>query len=175
MKTIGNLLRRDLDRKIEEIIQVNQDDEQSVYSEITEYIATDSIRDQYQKLLGAMASAPADPDESIGVWVSGFFGSGKSSFAKYLGLALQNRSFNGKKFADLFKDRLEDQRISIRTRLCVMGSRYRWDPRCVARLGHLADHDRCGINVPRTGWHSARGPDGPRQELQARELTGFDL
>jgi hypothetical protein len=112
MKTIGELLSRDLTRKIEEIIQVNQDDQQSVYSEITEYIATDSIRDQYQKLLGAMASAPTDPDERIGVWVSGFFGSGKSSFAKYLGLALQNRSFNGQKFADLFKERLGDRRIS---------------------------------------------------------------
>jgi hypothetical protein len=45
MKTIGNLLSRDLSQKIEEIIQVDQTDEQSVYSEITEYIATDSIRD----------------------------------------------------------------------------------------------------------------------------------
>jgi hypothetical protein len=47
MNTIGELLARDLDRKIEEIIQVDQADEQSVYEEITEYIATDSIRDQY--------------------------------------------------------------------------------------------------------------------------------
>ena len=43
MNTIGELLARNLDRKIEEIIQVDQADEQSVYEEITEYIATDSI------------------------------------------------------------------------------------------------------------------------------------
>ena len=43
MKTIGELLARDLGKKIEEIIQVDQADEQSVYAEITEYIATDSI------------------------------------------------------------------------------------------------------------------------------------
>ena len=71
MKNIGDLLTRDLSRKIEEIIQVDQADEQSVYAEITEYIATDSIRNQYADLLKAIAEAPADPHEGIGVWVSG--------------------------------------------------------------------------------------------------------
>ena len=112
MKTIGELLTRDLSRKIEEIIQVDQADEQSVHAEITEYIATDSIRAQYHQLLKAVAEAPADPTESIGVWVSGFFGSGKSSFAKNLGYALQNRTVVGSKFADLFKQQLGDPRIS---------------------------------------------------------------
>jgi hypothetical protein len=112
MKTIGDLLTRDLSRKIEEIIQVDQADEQSVYAEITEYVATDSIREQYHDLLKAVAEAPSDPHESVGVWVSGFFGSGKSSFAKNLGYALENRTVLGSKFADLFKQRLEDTRTS---------------------------------------------------------------
>jgi len=47
MKIIGDLLSRPLSRKIEEIIQVDQGDAQSVYYEITEYVATDSIREQY--------------------------------------------------------------------------------------------------------------------------------
>ena len=73
MKTIGDLLTRDLSRKIEEIIQVDQADEQSVHDEITEYIATDSIREQYHHLLQAIAEAPSDPHESVGVWGVGFF------------------------------------------------------------------------------------------------------
>ncbi len=112
MKTIGDLLTRDLSRKIEEIIQVDQADEQSVYAEISEYVATDSIREQYHHLLKAVAEAPADPHESVGVWISGFFGSGKSSFAKNLGYALQNRTVCGKKFADLFKEQIGDNHIS---------------------------------------------------------------
>src|SRR5947209_1388051 len=112
MKTIGDLLTRDLGRKIEEIIQVDQADEQSVYAEITEYVATDSIREQYHDLLKAVADAPSDPNESVGVWVSGFFGSGKSSFAKNLGYALQNRTVLGSRFADIFKQQLGDKRIS---------------------------------------------------------------
>src|SRR5437763_12226212 len=106
MKSIVTLLNRDLSRKIEEIIQVDQADEQSVHAEITEYIATDSIREQYHQLFKAIAEAPADPDEGIGVWVSGFFGSGKSSFAKNCGYALENRSVLGSKFADLFKQQI---------------------------------------------------------------------
>ncbi len=111
MSTIGALLQRDLSRKIEEIIQVDQADEQSVHDEITEYIATDSIRDQYHQLLKAVAEAPAEPHEGVGVWVSGFFGSGKSSFAKYLGYALQNRPVLGTPFAELFKRQVADERI----------------------------------------------------------------
>src|SRR5438874_13534847 len=103
MTTIGDVLDRDLSRRIEEIIQVDQADEQSVYAEITEYVATDSIRDQYARLLKEIAEAPSEPHEGIGVWVSGFFGSGKSSFAKHLGYALQNKTILGKHFADLFK------------------------------------------------------------------------
>src|SRR3954466_16368675 len=112
MTTIGDLLTRDLSRKIEEIIQVDQVDEQSVYAEISEYVATDSIRDQYHHLLKAVAEAPTGPHESVGVWVSGFFGSGKSSFAKNLGYALQNRTVLGSKFAELFKQQLGDTRSS---------------------------------------------------------------
>jgi len=112
MKTIGHLLSRDLSRKIEEIVQVDQIDEQSVYSEITEYIATDSIRDQYAALLKAVAEAPTEPHESVGVWVSGFFGSGKSSFAKNFGYALENKKVLGQDFSVLFKRQIRDERVS---------------------------------------------------------------
>jgi hypothetical protein len=62
MTIIGDLLTRDLSRKIEEIIQVDQADEQSVYAEITEYIATNSIREQYHDLLKAIADARRRPN-----------------------------------------------------------------------------------------------------------------
>ena len=112
MKTIGDLLSRDLTHRIEEVIQVHQADEQSVYSEVSEYVATNSIRDQYATLMKAIAEAPAEPHESIGVWISGFFGSGKSSFAKNLGYALKNPSVLGEDFARLFKRQLDDERIA---------------------------------------------------------------
>ena len=109
MRTIGELLSRDLGRPIEEIIKVDQDDEQSVYDEITDYIATDRIKDQYQGLFRAIADAPSEPTEGVGVWISGFFGSGKSSFAKNLGYVLANRSVLGKSTSELFKEQVDSK------------------------------------------------------------------
>ncbi|NCC31234.1 MAG: BREX system P-loop protein BrxC, partial [Chloroflexia bacterium] len=106
---IQQLLERDLSRKIEEIIQVDQADERSVFEEITEYVVTDRIRDQYIDLLNAIARGPADLDESVGVWISGFFGSGKSSFAKILGYVLANRTVQGQSSAELFKAQVREK------------------------------------------------------------------
>lgn len=109
---IKEVLRRDLSHGIEEIVQVDQDDQSSVYEEITDYVVTDRIRDYYYALLRAIAEGQADPDESIGVWISGFFGSGKSSFAKNLGYVLANRTVLGASAADLFKVQVGDQLIA---------------------------------------------------------------
>ena len=111
MTIIRDLLARDLSKKIEEIIKVDQDNEQSVYDEITDYIATDRIKDQYRDLLKAIAEGPQEQTENVGVWISGFFGSGKSSFAKNLGYVLANRDVLGAKASQLFKEQVKDRRI----------------------------------------------------------------
>jgi hypothetical protein len=109
---IRELLRRDLDRKIEEVIQLDQAEPHAVYDEITEYVATDRIKDQYRDLLLAINSARIEPTEGIGVWISGFFGSGKSSFAKNLGYILSNEEVLGQRASDLFKAQLDDPELS---------------------------------------------------------------
>lgn len=112
MRIIGDLLARDLSQKIEEIIKVDQANEQTVYTEITEYVATDRIRDQYYELFHALADAPSDPHEGIGVWVSGFFGSGKSSFVKNIGYVLANRTVLSKPASELFEAQVSDKHIT---------------------------------------------------------------
>ena len=67
---IKDLLKHDLRERIEEVVKLSQDDEETVYTEITEYVATDRIREHYRTLLRAIAEAPAEPHEGIGVWVS---------------------------------------------------------------------------------------------------------
>lgn len=111
MARIRELLSRSLDRPIEEIIKVDQTDEYSVFTEIDEYVVTNRIREQYRQLLTAIADAPQEPTEGIGVWISGFFGSGKSSFAKNLGYALANRSVLGSPAAKLFAAKFDDPKI----------------------------------------------------------------
>ena len=112
MNKIGELFEKPIDRTIEEVIKVDQTDESSVRTEIEEYIATDSIRDQFVEVYREIASGPARPREGIGIWVSGFFGSGKSLFAKILGYTVANRKLGNTTAAELFKRTVNDDRVS---------------------------------------------------------------
>lgn len=109
MHTIRDLLSRDLSQQIEEVIKLDQQDEQTVYTELTEYVATERIKRQYRELLDAVAEGPATATEDVGVWISGFFGSGKSSFAKNLGYILANRTVLDQPAAEIFIRQLEQQ------------------------------------------------------------------
>jgi len=82
--------------------------EQRLKAEISEYIITESIEEQLETLLSGMQAAMDMGDENeVGVWVSGFYGSGKSSFTKYLGLALDSSiQIDGVPFLKHLQDRL---------------------------------------------------------------------
>ena len=114
MPAIKELLAREVDRNIEEVIKVDQDDAAVIKSELEEYVVTDSILDHYLRVLEVFNATPANPREGVGIWVSGFFGSGKSSFAKNLGLALANRDILGTSAAELFGRRRSDsQKLQV--------------------------------------------------------------
>lgn len=85
---IRDLFRRDVTRRIEEVIKV--DAEATIADEIDEYVVTDHIADELDKVLNVYQETILSPTEETTVWVSGFFGSGKSSFAKIFGYLLEN-------------------------------------------------------------------------------------
>ena len=97
-----------IDRAIEKVISYGADAEKRLKIEISEYVATDSIEEHFGDLLTKMQLAMEQGGENeIGVWVSGFYGSGKSSFTKYLGLAFDDSVVvDGRPFIDHLKDRL---------------------------------------------------------------------
>lgn len=111
--TIKDLFANDISRRIEEVIKVDQADEQIIRDEIAEYVVTDSIRGHLIEVLESYWETPKKPHEGVAVWVSGFFGSGKSSFAKYLGLALQNRTVVGESAAQLLAKRTGDPKAEV--------------------------------------------------------------
>jgi hypothetical protein len=110
MTQIRNLFdaSKDIQRAIEKVITYQASQEQRLKAEIFEYIATESIEQQLEQLLEKMQVAmEAGSSHEIGVWVSGFYGSGKSSFTKYLGLAFDERvTIDGKPFLRHLQDRL---------------------------------------------------------------------
>lgn len=110
MKKIKELFdpKKDIYRTIEKVITYDTSQEQRLASEISEYYVTESIEEQFEKLLSQMQIAMEEGSENeVGVWVSGFYGSGKSSFTKYLGLALDdNFKVKGAPFLKHLQDRL---------------------------------------------------------------------
>ncbi|MDI6749496.1 MAG: BREX system P-loop protein BrxC [Rhodocyclaceae bacterium] len=99
---------KDIYRTIEKVITYDASTESRLKAEISEYVVTESIEEQFRKLLDRMQLAMESGGENeIGVWVSGFYGSGKSSFTKYLGLALDDRcTIDGTPFIHYLQDRL---------------------------------------------------------------------
>ena len=121
METIRELFstRRPIDRRIEKVIDYYADDEDRLASEIGEYEATENVEACFRKFLDTyQAGVQAGQVTEIGVWVAGFYGSGKSSFTKYLGFALDpERTVHEQPFLDLLADRLcaPDVKASLRT------------------------------------------------------------
>jgi hypothetical protein len=68
-------------RSIEKVISYQASRQERLKAEIREYIVTESIERQLERLLENMQAAmEAGGEHEVGVWVSGFYGSGKSSF-----------------------------------------------------------------------------------------------
>ena len=84
-KTLGDIFERPVDRAIEGVIKA--DDEASLQIELEEYVITNEIERQLEKFLDAYNNY----ETANGVWISGFFGSGKSHLLKMLALLLENR------------------------------------------------------------------------------------
>jgi hypothetical protein len=110
---IKTLFANDIHRRIEEVIKVDQTNEEIILDEIGEYVVTDAIRTHYTGILDAYRETPNKPHEGIAIWVSGFFGSGKSSFAKMLGLSVANRTVAGESAAERFADRAGDKKLQV--------------------------------------------------------------
>jgi hypothetical protein len=115
---------KDVYRTIEKVITYNASQETRLKAEITEYIVTESIEEQFEKLLGRMQTAmEMGGQNEVGVWVSGFYGSGKSSFTKHLGLALDDRvTVDGVRFLKHLQDRLN--RPTTKALLATTAARY---------------------------------------------------
>lgn len=111
--TVKMLFASDIHRRIEEVIKVDQTDEDIIRDEISEYVVTDTIRSHYTRIYEAYGETPNKPHEGIAVWVSGFFGSGKSSFAKMLGLSIENQTVAGEGAAVRFAQRTDDTKLKV--------------------------------------------------------------
>jgi hypothetical protein len=113
--TIREIIKRDIGVKIEGVVKVF--DRAALASEFREYVVTDKIEDELKRIFDTFTQVSdtlrrgGRPRDVMGMWVSGFFGSGKSHFAKVLGYLLQNEDLgdgSGERCIDVFLKHLSD-------------------------------------------------------------------
>ncbi|MDB2247385.1 BREX system P-loop protein BrxC [Halorubrum ezzemoulense] len=104
---INEIFYRPINRKIDRVVKVDNDDPSVVKKELEEYILTPQLERHFSDALEAVIDTEHAQTEDVGMWVSGFFGSGKSHFMKILGHVLENREFGDTYAAEMFRDRIE--------------------------------------------------------------------
>lgn len=88
---IDEIFDKDPKREIESIIKVDVDDPTVIRTELEEYVVTDQIRAYFEDLIDRFVESRMFPSSKVCIWISGFFGSGKSHFLKLLGYVLANK------------------------------------------------------------------------------------
>ncbi len=108
---LNRIFKQPVSRPIEGVIKA--DDESSLYVELNEYVLTDEVAKRLEHFLDAYN----DYHGANGVWVSGFFGSGKSHLLKMLALIMENRSVDGSTALDIFLPKIPKEDELLRAAL----------------------------------------------------------
>ena len=105
---IRDMFADNINRPINGVIKVDQDAAEVIEQEVREYVITKELKKHFIRFFDFYSEAFADPTADIGVWISGFFGSGKSHFLKILSYILENRDVNGTPTVELFREKFAD-------------------------------------------------------------------
>lgn len=103
--TLKTIFVRPVDRAIEGVIKA--DDQASLRVELDEYVITNEIEQRLETFFDAYSNY----ENANGVWISGFFGSGKSHLLKMLAFILENTEVEGELAYDLFAPKVQHNSI----------------------------------------------------------------
>lgn len=102
------MFKKPIDRNIEGVIKIGQEEKENKKQELEEYVVTNELQKHFRDFFSAYSKGIDGSTEDIGVWISGFFGSGKSHLLKILSYLFSNEKIDGKRAIDYF---LEDNKI----------------------------------------------------------------
>ncbi|SHJ23476.1 hypothetical protein SAMN05444401_2579 [Clostridium amylolyticum] len=108
---------KEIDRDIKGVIKVGQADDENIKQELEEYVVTSELSARLDSFFEVYKKSIIGYTEKNGVWISGFFGSGKSHFLKILSYLLDNREIEGKRAIDYFDDKGLDNFILANMKL----------------------------------------------------------
>lgn len=115
---VEQIFKKPLSRNINGVVKAEQRDEESKFVELDEYVITNELNthlttffDAYTPELGGKPNDGAR-NGKVAVWISGFFGSGKSHLLKILGYLLENKETQKdstkRKAIEFFREKLDD-------------------------------------------------------------------
>lgn len=127
---IKEIFQKEIDRPINGVIKADQSDAESVWQELDEYVVTRELDRHFRSFIDAYLGGGRDRDEAAsasrnGVWVSGFFGSGKSHFIKILSYLMENRTATkdgvSRTALEFFDGKIEDRMLAADMKRAVAG------------------------------------------------------
>ena len=105
---IREMFKDNINRPINGVIKVDQSSTEVIEQEVREYVITKELKKHFISFFDYYSDTFAKPTADIGVWISGFFGSGKSHFLKMLSYILENREIEGIKTVERFREKFAD-------------------------------------------------------------------
>ena len=114
---IKDMFKKPIERDIKGVIKVGQSDDENIKQELEEYVVTRELSRHFMGFFTNYMAGLNGNTDKMGVWISGYFGSGKSHFLKILSYLLSNKKVGGKCALDYF---IDDKKIIDNTVLADM-------------------------------------------------------
>jgi len=102
---IEKMFLKDIDRPISGVIKVGHIENEDKKTELDEYVVTRELTKHFREFFDNYTASIDTSTDNIGVWISGFFGSGKSHFLKILSYVLDDTLVDGKHANEYFKNK----------------------------------------------------------------------
>lgn len=111
---LRELFEKDIDRNINGVVKVEQVNNEAILEqELDEFVITKELTKHFSRFYTNYNNSLDARTDKVGVWISGFFGSGKSHFLKILSYLLENKEVGGKPAVDYFDTKnLDDMTLA---------------------------------------------------------------
>ena len=175
---IGQMFAKSINREIKPVVKPGQVDDATVKLELQEYVVTQELQKHFAAFFSNYRRGIGADTDRIGVWISGFFGSGKSHFLKMLSYLISDKEVAGKPALEYFieDDKITDPKVladiraaeSLERKLDADGKLQKFRDRVEELEGSSWDDAVAGIDLAQDSFVQALVEQGVMSEEAAR-------
>jgi len=156
---IKELFKKDIHRSIEGVIKADNLSDEAILQEVEEYVVTKELTEKFDQFFDQYSSTIGKKTESVGVWISGFFGSGKSHLLKILSYILSSKRVDSKDIGKIFLEKIEDEllKANIKKALSIKAETILFNIDQKADTGAINRKDDAILNVFMKVFNEMRG------------------